>query len=123
MKESKIKTWIKSHETELIVIGSTAVATVGAILLLNNWDAVTNLVTGTQKATPSKPLIVNTEVPAVTVITSEPIIKTSEVRMHQRNLPNGHHPSLGKVLEATARGIELTENQTIVSAHTRRYVA
>ena len=41
MKESKIKAWIKSHETELIVIGSTAVATVGAILLLNNWDAET----------------------------------------------------------------------------------
>ena len=60
-----------------------------------------------------------TEVSTVPTVKSEPILRIIYVREHLRNLPQGHHPSVLKIAEAAESGIELAENQTIVSAHPR----
>ena len=117
MTESKFKTWIKNHKTELIVAGGAILTTLGAIALLDTY------ILNSKKMVLPPPTMINEEVHAVPVVESEPIIKTTWVRMHPRNLPSGHHPSVNKLLEATEFGVELTENQTLVSAYSRRCVA
>ena len=123
MKENKFTAWVKAHKSELIIAGGIVITTVGAILLMDNWDAVKSIMHGEPKIKPSRPLNVAAEVPTIPVVESEPILKIIDVREHLRNLPQGHHPSTWKIAEATELGIELAENQTIVSAHPRCYAA
>ena len=59
----------------------------------------------------------------IPAVESDPILRIIDVREHLRNLPQGHHPSVWKIAEAAESGIELAENQTIVSAHPRCYAA
>ena len=123
MKENKFTAWIKAHKSELIIAGGVVLTTVGAILLVDNWDAVKSLMVGEPKIKPSRPLNVVTEVTAAPVAENTPVLKIIDVREHLRNLPQGHHPSVWKIAEAAESGIELAENQTIVSAHPRCYAA
>lgn len=123
MKENKFTAWVKSHKTELIIAGGVVLTTVGAILLVDNWESVKGVVVKDVHTTPALPLNATTEVPTIPVVESEPILKIVDVREHLRNLPLGHHPSSSKLAEAAEIGIELAENQTIVSAHPRCYAA
>lgn len=123
MKDNKFTAWVKAHKTELIIAGGAVITTVGAILLVDNWESVKGLFQAEAKITPSRPLNVATEVPTVPAVESEPILRIIDVREHLRNLPQGHHPSVWKIAEAAESGIELAENQTIVSAHPRCYAA
>ena len=123
MKENKFTVWVKAHKTELIIAGSAMLPTVGAILLVENWESVKGLFQSETKITPSHPLNLATEVPTVPAVESDPILRIIDVRGHLRNLPQGHHPSIRKIAEAAESGIELAENQTIVSAHPRCYAA
>lgn len=123
MKDNKFTAWVKAHKTELIIAGGVVLTTVGAILLVDNWETVKGLFQTEAKITPSRPLNVVTEVPTAPAVESEPILRIIDVREHLRNLPQGHHPSVWKIAEAAESGIELAENQTIVSAHPRCYAA
>lgn len=123
MKENKITVWVKAHKTELIIASGAVLTTVGAILLVDNWESVKGLFQAKTKITPSRSLNVVTEVPTIPTVESEPILRIIDVREHLRNLPRGHHPSVLKIAEAAESGIELAENQTIVSAHPRCYAA
>ena len=123
MKENKFTVWVKAHKTELIIAGSAMLTTVGAILLVENWKSVKGLFQSETKITPSHPLNLATEVPTVPAVKSDPILRIIDVKGHLRNLPQGHHPSIRKIAEAAESGIELAENQTIVSAHPRCYAA
>ena len=123
MKENKFTAWIKAHKTELIIAGGVVLTTVGAILLVDNWESVKGLFQTEAKITPSRPLNVVTEVPTAPAVESEPILRIIDVREHLRNLPQGHHPSVWKIAEAAESGIQLADNQTIVSAHPRCYAA
>ena len=63
MKENKFTVWVKAHKTELIIAGSAVLTTVGAILLVENWESVKGLFQSETKITPSHPLNIATEVP------------------------------------------------------------
>ena len=123
MKDNKFTAWVKAHKTELIIAGGAVITTVGAILLVDNWESVKGLFKAEAQITPSRPLNVVPKVPTVPAVESEPILRIIDVREHLRNLPQGHHPSVWKIAEAAESGIELAENQTIVSAHPRCYAA
>ncbi len=123
MKENKFTAWVKAHKSKLIIAGGVVLTTVGTILLVDNWDAIKGFMVGETKIKPSRQLNVVTEVPTVPAVESEPILRIIDVREHLRNLPQGHHPSVWKIAEAAESGIELAENQTIVSAHPRCYAA
>ena len=123
MKDNKFTAWVKAHKTELIIAGGAVLTTVGAILLVDNWETVKGMFHTEAKITPSRTINVVTEVPTVPAVESEPILRIIDVREHLRNLPQGHHPSVWKIAEAAGSGIELAENQTIVSAHPRCYAA
>ena len=120
MKENKIKTWVKEHKKGLLIAGGVIVTAVGAVLLVDNMDAVKSLVSEMQKKALSTATIENE---IANFMKSEPTAKIVDVREHLRNLPQGHHPSANKIAEAVKSGIELAENQTIVSAHPRCYAA
>ena len=123
MKENKFTAWVKAHKTELIIAGGAVLTTVGAILLVENWESAKGLFQAETKITPSHPLNIATEVPTIPAVESDPILRIIDVKEHLRNLPQGHHPSVWKIAEAAESGIELAENQTIVSAHPRCYAA
>ena len=123
MKDNKFTAWVKAHKTELIIAGGAVLTTVGAILLVDNWETVKGMFQTEAKIPPSRTINVVTEVPTVPAVESEPIWRIIDVREHLRNLPQGHHPSVWKIAEAAESGIELAENQTIVSAHPRCYAA
>ena len=119
MKENKIKTWVKTHKKELLIAGGVIVTAVGTVLLIDNMDAVKELVPEMQKKASSRVPVVTIQNKTTDLVKTQPITKIIDVREHLRNLPQGHHPSAGKIAEAVKSGIELTENQTIVSAHLR----
>ena len=119
MKDNKFTAWVKAHKTELIIASGAVLTTVGAILLVDNWETVRGMFQTEAKITPSRTINVVTEVPTVPAVESEPILRIIDVREHLCNLPQGHHPSVWKIAEAAESGIELAENQTIVSAHPR----
>lgn len=123
MKENRFTAWVKTHKTELIIAGGVVLTAVGAILLVDNWESVKGVVVKEVRTTSTLPLNAKTEVPTISAMESEPILKIVDVREHLRTLPIGHHPSSGKLAEAAEIGIELAENQTIVSAHPRCYAA
>lgn len=123
MKENKFTAWVNSHKTELIIAGSVVLTTVSAIFLADNWESIKGIVIKDSQTTPPLPLDAISEVPTIPAVESEPILKIVDVREHLRTLPFGHHPSSAKLAEAAEIGIELAENQTIVSAHPRCYAA
>lgn len=123
MKDNKFTTWVKSHKTEIAIAGGIILTTVGAVLLVNNWESVKGLVSKEIKELPAPALNVEIEKPSIPQINKEPVLKIVDVRDHLRNLPSGHHPSLSKLAEAAEIGIELGDNQTYVSAHPRCYAA
>lgn len=121
MKENKFTAWVKTHKIELFIAGGAVLTTVGAILLVDNWESVKGLFQVESEITPTIPFNVATRVSTVPAVESEPILRIIDVRKHLRNLPKGQHPSVWKIYEAAESGIELSENQTIVSAHPRCY--
>ena len=66
MKENKIKTWVKNHKKELLIAGGVIVTAVGTVLLIDNMDAVKELVPEMQKKALSR-------VPVATYRTKPPI--------------------------------------------------
>ena len=123
MRENKLKSWIKAHKSELIFAGSIIITTVGAILLVKKGDSVKKIVVKQMKMSSSQSLEDIDKTPTISDVICTPTIKTIDVREHLRNLPNGYHPSALKLTEASDLGIELLENQTIVSSHSRCYAA
>lgn len=121
-KENKFTTWIDSHKEELIIVSSIAITAIGAILVADNWEFVKGAVCGTPKAMKFTALKTSNQ-NTIIAIKSEQVFKSTSVKEHLRNLPKGHHPSAWKIAAATESGIELAENQTMVSAHMRRYAA
>ncbi len=123
MRENKLKSWIKAHKFKLIFAGSIIITTVGAILLVKNGDSVKKIVVKQMKMSSSQSLEAIDKTPTIPDVICTPTMKTIDVREHLRNLPNGYHPSALKLTEASDLGIELLENQTIVSSHSRCYAA
>lgn len=122
MKEKKFTNWVKKHKTKLLITGGVIVTTVGAVLLIDNWDLIKGLVVKDVKNLPVKSLDIKPEVATAIVVDNEPVIKI-DVRKHLRNLPKEHHPSTKKILEAIELGVDLEGKKTIVSDHSRCYVA
>lgn len=121
MKDNKFTNWVKKHEDELRIAGGVVATIVGAVILADNWDKVKLLLSGASKhsvISNQYPLNIASDVP----ITDTHMTKIIDVREHLRNLPQGHHPSVWKITEATESGIILNDNQTLVSTHSRRYV-
>lgn len=118
MKENKFTSWIKAHKTELIFAGGIALTTVGTIFLINNRAAAQSLLEKTEPPL-SLPVSGATNLSIVPAVDSLPVLKKVDVREHLRALPQGQHPSMWKLAEAAESGIELAENQTLVSAHPR----
>jgi len=112
------KGFVKRHKTKIIVGG---IAVVTTVLVVKNWDWIMEcftpeLLEGVAEAKDS--IVVNTgEVIKNTVVDIPIESKIISYDEFIRNLPKGHKPSLGKVASALERGIELAENQTLVSAH------
>ena len=119
MKENKMKTWVKTHKKELLIAGGVIVTAVGTVLLIDNMDAVKELVPEMQKKALSRVPAATIQNKTTDLAKTELITKIIDVREHFRTLPQGHHPSVGKIAEAVKSGIELAENQTIVSAYSR----
>lgn len=120
-KKKTFLSWVKEHKTELIIIAVTAA---GTVLTIKKWDNIKGLFSSEELKKLAK-LQRNSTVDSV-LPTSEPrkvLVQLVNVREHVRNLPHGYHASQSKILEATERGIELAENQTIISAHPRYYAA
>lgn len=126
MNKNKVKTWVKKHESELLVLGSAVIGTVGVVLLAENWGAVKSAFTNTRH----KPAFIPPK--ATNLVTAKieempklgkPVIRTITVREHTRLLPTGRHPSVSKVTMAAEYGIKLADNQTLVSSYSRSYVA
>lgn len=121
MKENKFTAWVKAHKTEMYIAGGILLTTVGTILFVNNWESIKGVVVRETRTIPTLPLNETSEVSAIPAVESEPILKIVDVKEHRRTLPLGYHPSSAKLAEAEKNGIELAENQTIVSAHPRCY--
>lgn len=136
--------WVKEHKKQLIIAGVSVATIVGIILAIKNresimrmWESLRLAITKQpSKADEVKSMLSTTSVPiSVPVIEVVPateimVIRTNgtarspfDVREHLRNLPEGHHPSARKIIEAAESGIELATNQTLVSAHPRCYAA
>lgn len=56
---------------------------------------------------------------------AESVVKEVKVPGYIRSLPEGYHASFEKIAEATEKGIELMENQTLVNSYNynRTYIA
>lgn len=139
MNKEKIKRFVLEHKTEICIFGGTIIAIglgyfgykyipkikVGKVT--SNSKTSRQITETVAKKVPCKELCGNLVdemlVPIVTDDTSAPVIKIIDVREHLRNLPTGYHPSKLKLTEALNMGVELLDNQTIVSSHTRCYAA
>lgn len=118
MKENKLTSWVKSHKTELLFAGGIALTTVGAIFLIDGWVTAKSLLEEAKEPLP-QPVGDVTNLSIIPAVDSVPGLRKVDVREHLRTLPQGQHPSMWKLAEAAESGIELAENQTIVSAHPR----
>ena len=122
-EENKIKTWVKAHKKGLLIAGGVIVTAVGTVLLIDNVDSIKALVPAMYKKVLSTEATMVIESEINYLVKTESITKIVDVKEHLRNLSQGHQPSAGKLAEAAKNGINLAENQTIVSAHTRCYAA
>ena len=122
MRENNLKNWVKNHKSDLIYIGSVVIVSIGTFLLIGKLNAAKKSVPLNVSIKPIKTVCSCKEFINVSDL-EEKALKSINVREHLRNLPNGHHPSLQKITEATTLGLDLLENQTIVSAHVRCYAA
>ncbi|MBR6513303.1 MAG: hypothetical protein IKT46_00575 [Clostridia bacterium] len=123
MKENKFTAWVKSHKTELTIAGGVVLTTVSTILLINNLDKVKSLIQKDVGTISIQASNIDNNVPGSPTAEPNHISKIVDVREHFRKLSEGCHPSPEKLAEAARKGIELMDDQTIVDAHTREYVA
>lgn len=124
--ENKYIKMIKEYKTE-IIIGTLAIGlTIGAVYIINNVgiEKVNYNKIDSSKNTLTK--IVNKDkVRLIEKTVTQDIklntenIRPISVKMHPRNLPNGHKASPKKVATALERGIQLGTHQTWVDNYTK----
>ena len=122
MKENKLKSWVINHKLHLICIGSIVIVSVGTFLFIGSLNAAKKSVPLNVSMESIKAVYSGKEFINVSEL-EEKTLKAIDVREHLRNLPKGYHPSLKKISEAATLGLDLSENQTIVSSHVRCYAA
>ena len=123
MNCNKASAWVKKYKDEMILAGTLLVTTVGTILFVNNIDKVKPLFLSISKTNKTKLSLCNVKTLSSLSEIEKSQIKIIRVRDHIRTLPQGYHPSELKVSEAVSLGIELKDNQTMVSRYLRRIVA
>ncbi len=124
MKEKKgFKTWVKEHQSELILTGVVTVASMALVYIgIQKKVQILKSIgkTGTQLIEPHNQRL---SIPVQTEISEVPdsIVRQSilEVEKHIRNLPEGYHASFEKKTSAADHGFELLENQTWVDDYTK----
>ena len=118
-EKNKIKDFLQKHKRVICVTGCTIITLCCATLLLEhkktNYICVSNNI---------NPMTEKTIAPSTEMLVENMnSVKVVDVREHIRHLPQGYYPSIKKIEEAAKQGIQLTDNQTIVSAHSRCYAA
>ena len=133
-KKSSMIHWIKAHRRELIIAGVSVAAVIGTILLIKNWKALKSYWSYLTGLIPKSGAAAKATVQATegTVKATENVVKATrtaaetahnaevipfEVAKHIRNLPDGWHPSPGKVATAMENGVKLAEGQTWVGGY------
>lgn len=122
--------WVKAHKKKLIIVGISSTAIVGIILGLKNKDAIMALWSHLEKSIKEVPDTVTIDVPAVqasvptldTAVTHRSYTVPQEpfaVSQHIRTLSGGRQHSVEKAAEATALGMVLLPNQTLVDSYTK----
>lgn len=114
--------WFKEHKTELVIVGVTIMTATYAVLLYKEQMQTYKGLDSFIKIPEIEPMPILNESTNF-VVPCCPNNKIVDVSEFVRNLPSGQHPSSQKVVEATERGLELLENQTIVASHQRSYAA
>lgn len=127
MQEKRsVRAWFSKHKDEVIIVGVVVTAVVGGSIVAKNWDTIKAMIDREKTSRPtykSLPPITQSAKAVVQIVdVQEQATKVVDVREHLRTLSFGH-PSAIKLAEAAKAGIELADNQTIVSAHQRCYVA
>ena len=124
--ENKYIKMIKEYKTE-IIIGTLAIGlTIGVVYIINNVgiekinynkiDSSKN--TLTKIVNKDKVRLIEKTVTQDIKLNTENIRPIS-VKMHPRNLPNGHKANTKKVATALERGIQLGTHQTWVDNYTK----
>ena len=123
MKENKLKNWIKSHKSELLIVGCVVITAVGAAILIKNYEKTTIIISKEIKEAIPCATDILFETSSTCPSENSTTLKIIDVREHLRTLPNGCHPSPQKVSEAIHAGIDLADNQTLVAAYQKYCVA
>lgn len=129
-KENRFLEFMCEHKEEIILVSASISGLIGVILLRKKglktrcFMAEENLTTHitTTKSIMEKQRD-NSNIIDSSVNFQKSLVKIVDVREHLRNLPEGYHPSIKKMLEAEESGVKLSEHQTLVSAHSRYYAA
>lgn len=133
--KTKIVTWVKTHEHELIAAGLSIASILTFIYgirrkedVIKYWTSLKSIVAPHQKkATVVKHLEI-TQMPADCVMpVSQPIafvgqvqeMNSTEVSKHLRRLHEGWHASQEKINTARANGYELKPGETWVASYTK----
>jgi hypothetical protein len=128
--------WVKKHKKDIIIGGTiTVVGIVGGILIVKNWDAITDgiqaLISTSKKGsvvTKTQKVVFEAAVPmeeiTKDIITDKPraLLNAGEefdVSRHLRILSTGRKASQSKISQAAALGIKLDEHQTWVETYTK----
>ena len=146
MQEEKagIFEWIKTHKKQLIVVGISITAIIGAILVIKNRESIMRMWESLRlaiakqplKATEGKSMLSTTSAPisvSVTDIvpsTEITVIRTTgieqspvDVSDHLRKLHEGWQASANKIVTAAEHGYNLQPGQTWVDSYTKGGVA
>ncbi len=116
-RKKSCKEWIKEHNTELVVagicVGITVVTILGIRKAASIEDTLEEVAKELTKKVPEEAC--SMEIPGASD-TIQTVIKRRphDVKMHLRNLPEGHKASIEKVEAAMKLGIVLLPEQTWV---------
>lgn len=120
---------VREHKKEIAIGAAVVFIGVTAVLVVKNREAFVSAI----KSTCIEEVLVNSlgtqnnACPIISESVSErflspnnlPIVNTTSVREHIRNLPVGWKPSMSKVELAAKYGYSLEEHQTWVNAYTK----
>ena len=116
----KVKEKISEHKTEIIIIGSVAVATIASLIFIDNLQRVKGTI---QQAPTKKQSIEKMQSVFPSIEVHEEARHVFPVNAFVRKLPVGYKASETQKTKAETLGIVLDQSETFVNAHTRSRAA
>ena len=124
LNQKRVVKWVKEHRTELVAAGVSISILIGIIICTKDHASLSELIIKIKRLiagdsvfdadTTKKMFASGKDFVAIKEVKGRVPHSVSE---HIRNLPEGHHASAEKAIEALRKGIELMEGQTIVDAY------